>query len=74
MQIEKKRIVAPTRSNVSERRDVFGNLSRRKRSNPNSSNNAKLNHSSSGEYIRPNDGRTGLKNAERQAKEFPKKS
>ncbi|MGD0500777.1 MAG: hypothetical protein ABSC23_20365 [Bryobacteraceae bacterium] len=74
MQIEKKRIVAITSAAVSDPLDAFGNLIRKKRSNPNSATRNKLNHASSAGPIQSNDDRLELKKSQKSHEEFVKAS
>jgi hypothetical protein len=68
--MEKKRIVAVTSTMVSALLEAFGNLSRRKRSIPNKATRSKVNHASSGEFIRPNHDKAELKKSGKRREEF----
>jgi len=70
LQIQKNNRVALNKT--TEPLDAFGNFMRRKRSEPNSAITNKLNHASSGEFIRLNHDRPELKKSQKRREEFIK--
>jgi len=64
--------VTLTSTAVSERFEAFGNLIRKKNSNPNSATRSNINHASSAELIQPDHDRTELKKSQRIREEIMK--
>jgi hypothetical protein len=59
--MEKKRMIATSKTVVSALLEALGNLMRRKRSVPNSATTSRLNQTSSAEFIRLDDATSELK-------------
>jgi hypothetical protein len=72
LQIRKTRIVTLTSTAVSECFEAFGNLVRKKQSEPNSATMRKRSQASPAEFIQPDDRRPELKKSQRRYEEFMK--
>jgi hypothetical protein len=72
LQIEKKKMVAKSRTVVSAVLDAFGNLVRRKRSVPNSASKRILSQPSSAEFMRLHNVRPELKKSHKSREDFVK--